>query len=76
MGLISFTTSRCFIKAVFKNQVTVLTDVFLEFRNPFSNTTEDLLELDTSGVMPKDVIVTVHTIKDTGKNPYKTYVKE
>lgn len=26
--------------------------------------------------MPKDVIVTVHTIKDTGKNPYKTYVKE
>ena len=49
-------------------------DVFNE--NLFAETSSDLLTIDTKIIMSDDVIQTIKTAEETGKDQYKTFVDE
>ena len=64
------------VQSTFKNQVKSLCDTITEMGNPFLETSEDILRLDTRDIVNPDVAATVRNIRRAGHEQYKTFVSE
>jgi len=64
------------VQRAFLRDVSALKATFDEFGNPFSESSSDLLVLDTKDVVDKEVIDTLYKIKQLGFQQHNTFVKE
>lgn len=64
------------VQKTFKKQVDKLCEVFEECGNPFAESSQDLIVLDTRDIVEESVITTVKTIHNIGKNQFDTFMKE
>ena len=60
----------------FKDHVSNLLDVFRDMGNPFCDSGNELLALDTRNVMDDSVVTTVRTITTLGTEQYNQYYKD
>lgn len=60
----------------FATNVRSVVDVFNEMGNPFTETSSDLLALDTKIIMADEVIKSIKKAEDLGKVQYKAFVEE
>ncbi len=64
------------IQSRFATNVRNVVDVFNDMGNPFTETSTDLLALDTKIIMADEVIQSVKTAEDLGKKQYKAFIEE
>ncbi|KAL9978410.1 hypothetical protein ACROYT_G015923 [Oculina patagonica] len=63
-------------QCTFESQVSSLVEVFEQMGNPFKDTSQDLLVLDTRDIADQSVISTVKEIEQIGIRQYNAFVKE
>lgn len=59
----------------FASNVQSVIDVMNELGNPFTETSNDLLTLDTKVIMADEVVKNISEAEEIGKNQYKTFVE-
>ncbi len=64
------------IQSRFATNVRSVVDVFNEMGNPFTETSSDLLALDTKIIMADEVIQSIKKAEDLGTVQYKSFVEE
>ena len=64
------------VQVTFRNQVRALCDVIEEMGNPFMETSEDVLVLDTRDIVDPRVSDTIRNIQTTGQQQYDDFVDE
>lgn len=64
------------VQISFANEVKALVAVVEEFGNPFTETTTELLTLDTKQIMDSAVVKAMQSAKNTGRVQYEGYLSE
>ena len=64
------------VQKAFKKQVKSLSTTITKMGNPFQESTNDLLVLDTQDMMLHSVVETVKTLESVGQNQYREFVTE
>ena len=64
------------VQKAFKKQVQSLSTTTTEIGNPFQESTNDLLVLDTQDIKLPSVVETVKTLESVGQNQYREFVTE
>ena len=57
----------------FKEDVESLVHAFSDIENPFLENSSDLISLETSQIMPTDVVESVMTAKESGRKQCETF---
>lgn len=65
-----------FFQKRFIDTCAALKEVFLSYENPFTNTTDELITLDTREVASPEAVNNLYNLEETGTAMYKAYVKD
>ena len=64
------------VQAKFIHEVEAVVNTILDFGNPFTEDSGDLLTLDTKNILASDVVKSVQMVPKVGDDQYQSFVKE